>query len=240
MIRLRRGLEEEVLADLLHVSQSTISRLLSTWISFVYLRLISVPTWPSPEAVKQHLPPAFKTAYPNTFIIVDCSEIRCEMPSSLPLQSQLYSSYKSHTTLKGLVGITPFGAVSFFSELFTGSISDRQIFIDSGLLDMLETLPRGKCSVMADKGFDVEDLLARIGIRLNIPPLKGKQQLPEADVIRTQQIARVRIHVERAIARVKNFCILEKVIPLTTMGSINQIWTICCCLTNFQPPLVDF
>ena len=70
-----------------------------------------------------------------------------------------------------------------------GSISDRQIFIDSGLLDMLETLPRGKCSVMADKGFDVEDLLARIGIRLNIPPLKGKQQLPEADVIRTQQIA---------------------------------------------------
>ena len=34
LMRLRRGLEEEVLADMLHVSQSTISRLLSTWISF--------------------------------------------------------------------------------------------------------------------------------------------------------------------------------------------------------------
>ena len=34
LMRLRRGLEEEVLADMLHVSQSTISCLLSTWISF--------------------------------------------------------------------------------------------------------------------------------------------------------------------------------------------------------------
>ena len=96
----------------------------------------------------------------------------------MPLQSQPYSSYKSHTTLKGLVGITPSGAVSFVSELFTDSISDRQIFIDSGLLDLLHTLPRGKYSVMAHKGFDVEDLLARISVRLNIPPLKGAQRLP--------------------------------------------------------------
>ena len=112
LMRLRRGLEEEVLADMLHVSQSTISRLLSTWISFLYLRLTSIPIWPTPEAVKRHLPPAFKSSYLNTFIIVDCSELRCEVPSSLPLQSQLYSSYKLHTTLKGLVGITPSGAVS--------------------------------------------------------------------------------------------------------------------------------
>ena len=70
-MRLRRGLEEEVLAYILHVSQSTISGLLSTWISFLYLRLTSIPIWSTPEAVKCHLPPAFKSSYLNTFIIVD-------------------------------------------------------------------------------------------------------------------------------------------------------------------------
>ena len=42
---------------------------------------------------------------------------------SLLLQSQLYSSYKRNTSLKGLVGITPYGAVSFVSSLYTGAIS---------------------------------------------------------------------------------------------------------------------
>ena len=124
------------------------------------------------------------------------------------------------------------------SELFTGSISNWEIFQESGLLNMLRTLPSGK-SIMADKGFDVEDLLAPTGLRVNIPPLKGVQQLCGTDVLRTQHIARVRIHVECAIARVKNFCILDKIIPLSQMGLINQIWTVCCLLTNLQPPLLD-
>lgn len=212
-----------------------ISRLLTTWINFIYLRLATIPFWPSPEAVEQNLLSSFKTHYSSTIIIVDCSELRCEVPSSLPLQLQLYSTYKSHTTLKGLVGITPSGAVSFISKLFTGSISDREIFQESGILDMLKTLPPRK-SLIADKGFDVEDLLAPAGIRVNIPPMKGKEQLSDADVIRTQRIARVRVHVERAIA---NFCVLDQVIPLSLLGSINQIWTICCMLTNFKPPLFD-
>ena len=85
---------------------------------------------------------------------------------------------------------------------------------------------------MADKGFDVEDLLAPLGVKLNTPPLKGKQQLSDADVLRTQRIARVRIHVERAIARIKIFCVLDG-------ESVDQIGTICCLLTCFQPPLLD-
>ena len=172
LVRLRRGVDEEFLTDVLYISQSTVSWLLSTWINFLYLRLSSIPIWPSPHAVEHYLPTVFKAQYPNTFIIIDCSEIRCEVPSSLPLQSQLYSSYKSHTTLKGLLGITPCGAVSFLSEFFTGSIIDGEIFKESVLLDMLRTLPPGK-SIMADKSFDVEDLLAPTGLHVNIPPLKG-------------------------------------------------------------------
>lgn len=54
---------------------------------------------------------------------------------------------------------------------------------------------------MADKGFDIGDDLAKLKLKLNIPPfLKNKVGFEEVDVIKTQTIARHRIHVGRASA----------------------------------------
>ena len=47
------------------------------------------------------------------------------MPKSLRLNSELFSSYKNNTTLKGLIRISPGGAITFVSQLYTGHISDR-------------------------------------------------------------------------------------------------------------------
>ena len=136
------------------------------------------------------------------------------------------------------MGISPAGAVIFVSELYTCSISDREVTQRSGFLDLLKTLQPG-LQVMADKGFDIEDLLVPYGLRLNVPPKKHGAQFADEDVLRTQHIARLRIHVERAICRVKQYGIFDKVIPLSLVGSINQIWTVCCLLTNFLGPLID-
>lgn len=74
------------------------------------------------------------------------------MPSSLQRNGELFSSYKNHKTLKGLVGIYPGGAVTFISQLYTGSISDREIVRRSGFLE----LPfDDEDPVMADKGFTI-------------------------------------------------------------------------------------
>ena len=60
-------------------------------------------------------------------------------------------------------------------------------------------------SVMADKGFTIQDLLP-LGVSLNVPPfLGGKGQISLEEVVATQTIASLRIHVERAIKKVKNF-----------------------------------
>ena len=54
------------------------------------------------------------------------------------------------------------------------------------------------------------------------------------NVLKTQKIARVRIHVERAIGEVKTcFRVFQNVIPLTLAGSGNQMWTVGCLLPNF-------
>ena len=40
---------------------------------------------------------------------------------------------------------------------------------------------------MADKGFLIQDLLAPIGVRLNVPPLlQSKSQMPTDDVVVTE------------------------------------------------------
>ena len=49
---------------------------------------------------------------------------------------------------------------------------------------------------MADRGFDVEEDLALLGVKLNIPPfLRGKAQLSAKEQVETQRIASLRIHV---------------------------------------------
>ena len=94
---------------------------------------------------------------------------------------------------------------------------------------------------MADCGFEIQDMLVSSGTLLNIPPFKGQKCLAAADVLKTQKIARLCIHVERAIAQVKghfHINIFDGVIPLSLAGSANQMWTICYVLTNFLGPLV--
>jgi len=93
--------------------------------------------------------------------------------------------------------------------------------------------------IMADKGFLIQDLLAPLGVRLNIPPfLSSNTQMPVNDALHTRKIAHLRIHVERAIGRAKQYRILQQVLPASMWDSINELVYVCFMLTNFSPPLV--
>lgn len=101
-----------------------------------------------------------------------------------------------------------------------------------------DELKAGDC-IMADKGFTITKELEEIGLRLNIPPFLGKRkQLASSDVKDTQLIAHHRIHVERAIGKVKGFHIFDRKFRIKATGVLNQIWTDCCLLANFQDPLI--
>jgi hypothetical protein len=59
---------------------------------------------------------------------------------------------------------------------------------------------------MVDKGFRINEEIEKLGLKLNIPPFANTgSQMSSADITLTEKIARHRVHVERAIARVKNF-----------------------------------
>ena len=129
------------------------------------------------------MPKVFKQQYPTTRVIIDATEIFIQQSSLPKLQQCTFSIYKYHNTYKGLIGISPSGAVTFVSKLYHGSISDKELTHQSGLLDLLALLGCGD-SVMADRGFDILEYLAPIGVKLNIPPfLCGKSQLESSELV---------------------------------------------------------
>ncbi|XP_070395477.1 uncharacterized protein [Dermacentor albipictus] len=236
LLRLRLGLFERDLAYRFRVSIATLSRIYTTWISFIYLQVGQVDLWLSRDKVDKAMPAIFKERYPSTRTITDATEVRCEVPSSLVLQLATYSTYKSTITMKGLVVISPDGTITFLSKLFTGSVSDKELVEKSGFLK-LEFEPGD--SVMADKGFKIYDLLSAKGVALNIPHFLRRQHLNEEEVRQTEEIASLlRIHVERRIQRIKAFDIFDRPSPLSITSIINEIWALCAFLSNLQSPLM--
>ena len=75
-------------------------------------------------------------------------------------------------------------------------------------------------------------------VKLNIPPLlNGRQQLDENEVVETRRIASLRVHVERAIERIKNYHILDR-LPPSLCNQAGRLVRICTFLTTLLPPLL--
>ena len=234
LVRLRCGLLEADIAHRANISVAHFSRIFITWIDFLHARFRSLPIWASQQTVDETMPASFKESYPSTRVVIDATELFIEMPSSIRTQSESYSQYKHHNTAKGIIGIAPSGAVTFVSDLYAGRCSDKAVTKDCGLYGLLE---EGE-SVMADKGFTIEDDLPK-NTYLNIPPFLGnKAFLTVKEETETRRIASVRVHVERAIRRIKTFRILRTVLPITMAAHLNKIWIVCAYLTNLLPPLI--
>lgn len=236
LCRLKAGLLEQDLSVRFNCSISTVSRKIVTWANFLYFVLGSIPIWLPRETIRELMPECFKTLYPRTRVIIDCTEIRTQQPSSLVLNSQSFSHYKGTNTFKCLLGIAPHGAITFISSLYTGCMSDVEIAKLSGLLDLLEPGD----DVMADKGFTLQKILAERGVTLNIPEfLSNKGKFTMSEIEHTEQVAKLRIHIERMNRRIKECHLFDTPIPLALAGSINQLWTVACLLALFKGPLVQ-
>ena len=173
---------------------------------------------------------------PNSVAIIDGTEIFIQRPSNLDTQKSSYSDYKSHTTVKYLVSIDPFtGCFNFVSQGFSGNSSDRFILENSTFLDGIQPGQR----IIADQGFTARDLFAKKQAFLTIPSfLHSSLKLTGKQAMETRAIASIRIQVENAIKRMKDFQILAGTVPNPINKKIlDDIVTVACALCNLQPPL---
>lgn len=76
-------------------------------------------------------------------------------------------------------------------------------------------------------------------VKLNIPAfMKGRTQLSEKETTESRRIASVRIYVERAIARQKNYRILNTTIPVKSWKYLDNIVRVCAALCNMHCDLI--
>ena len=243
LMKLRLAVPNQDLAYRFGISTGRVSQLFHEWIDVMARELGQLIRWPHRETIRENLPDCFKATYPKTTCIIDCSEIFIERATSLCARSQTYSNYKSHNTAKFLVTISATGAIIFISKCWGGRASDKYITSHSGFLDHLIY---GDV-VMADRGFDISEDLALRGTTLCIPPFtKGKSQLSQREVEMSRALSSLRIHVERAIGRIKHYKILQHTFPIsllksthdTEFATIDKVLIVCAALSNLQPPLV--
>lgn len=101
------------------------------------------------------MPQSFDT-FGGARITIDCTEIQCVVPHrSMTNQSATFSHYKQRNSFKGLIGVAPNSAITFVSELYPGSLSDKQIVIHSNFLQKMNP---GDL-ILADKGFLLHDIV---------------------------------------------------------------------------------
>ena len=133
------------------------------------------------------------------------------------------------------VRINPSRVFSFISGLYSGAISDRAITIRSGLLEKLEPMD----DVMADRTFNLRDLVTKRNATLNIPAFAKGKPLSTKACTKRRRVASLRIHVERAIQKMKKFIrLLQGVIPISIAAVPNQTVFVCAALCNLLKPLV--
>ena len=127
LIRLCLGL---LTGDLVHhfkVANSLVSTVFITWLRLVSLELRWLIYWHNCNIIRRNLPSMFRKYYPNCCVIIDCSELFIETPSSQDEAAACWSNYKHHHTVKYLKGIALNGTVSYLSDCSRGRTSD--IFI---------------------------------------------------------------------------------------------------------------
>ncbi|KAL6465047.1 hypothetical protein MHYP_G00273640 [Metynnis hypsauchen] len=128
-------------------------------------------------------------------------------------EKAVFSSYKSHSTFKDLIGVAPHDPATFISALYAGSTSDKQILKESGSVPMVTP----GMGVMVDQGFLVDDC---VPCKVHRPTfLSRRSQMPASEVRKTQSIAQLWVHVERLICRVKERKLFDTLIPLSITGT---------------------
>lgn len=236
LMKLRRNKPDFELSKIFTVSKTEVSNIIVTWINFVSDLWSLIDTWPSKDLVKFYMPDSFRLNFNSTRLIIDGTEIPIQKPSQPDAQRATFSSYKHKNTLKFLVGTSPGGLLTFCSEAYAGSTSDRQVVERSNLFELCE---KGD-SIMADRGFNVQDLFAAKGVGINIPTfLKGKSQIPGLLLKEDQKLASQRVHIERLIGLTKTFKILTTELNQFYVPLASKIFKICVMLCNFREGIVN-
>lgn len=235
LIKIRQHKTNFELSRLFNISETAVVNIWVTWVNFMAKQWREVNMFPDRDIVRFFSPLGFKAKFPSTRIIIDGTECPVMKPKSPIAQQATFSTYKNRNTIKLLVGATPGGLVNYVSPAYGGSTSDRQICERSNLLTLCD---KGD-SIMADKGFNVQDLFAPYDVTINIPTFfRKKNRMTGKTVLKDRAISSKRVHIERIIGLAKTYKILQEPLNVTETKLASEITFVCFMLCNFKPCII--
>ena len=204
----KKGFDVRHMSYLFGISPSHVSRVFTMWVNILHACLKTLLRWPTQDIARANLPKAFAT-FPRTrcarlhWICIWKAISACSTETNMVfLQAFQHCKVADRNT-------SMWNNYISVNSICPGGVSDVEIVKKSQFLDLIVIEPAD--DVMADRGFNIRHLLLPKRAILNIPAFsKGSNlSLKKAAVRHSRSIASVRIHVERAIRRMKCFKILS-------------------------------
>ena len=229
LMRIRLHCPVEDLAFRVGVSVSLATSIITTFIVFLSLELKPLIYWPTPDETIPYKHFHFSGTFDKCEGIG--TEQWIEHSKTRDAQYQTYSSYKSNNTLKKLIFFAKSGSISYISEACTDCFITEDTNISAKFTPGF--------MVLFDEGFNVQDLFLSRQVKCVLPPfVPSKCQFKRSEVYQGKRIARARIHIERVIGRLKEFRLLNHVLPTNMTDLCDHFWNVSGEIVNMQPALV--
>jgi len=238
---LRTGNSGRVTATTFGIGEATVSNYFITWMYILVWVCSMMNIFPKPHH------PDYKEIRNGAWeevlggkrirIIIDSSNIRFETPGNAGAHSCMYSTYYKGVNAKFNLGISPNGTIIHVSLAYPGNITDKELTLHSLLA--MQLLGEGQ-QVLADKGYVIHRAANHLGIGVTTPSFKtGSEQITTENLVKDRVIAEKRIHIERAVKRIKEWKILQRVWRIDQADILSEVLFVCGYLSNWEPGLRD-
>ncbi|KAK3920429.1 Ryanodine receptor 1 [Frankliniella fusca] len=237
LMRLRRGFSIEDLALLFHVSSALIGDIFYAVVNLLYHQFLPLRErmFTTRAAQPTSVLPTCLKSFKNFRATIDTTEVKIQVPYNYKQQGNTYSKYKSANVVNYLVACNCWGAVSFISPGYEGSISDVELFRVSGICDLLHP----DDVLLVDRGFTIKEQTDALRVKLVRPAFLGDRDVfSQEENLMNSKISAARIHIERCIRKLKCFHILKRMTN-NMIPMLDQIVFVIACLVNFDPPNIQ-
>ena len=166
--------------------------------------------------------------------IADSSLFQLERPHHHGMDKVTFSTYMAMHSAKVLLSMSPIGQVNFVSNGYGASASDHDVAAASNFYEAAA----GGC-VMFDKGgSEMRRPLLEQGATLVTPAFVTHKFLLVGEVGMNKRIAHARVHIERAIERVKRYRIVSQRFPSSLLHMFDDIVFVAAYLSHFMGPVI--
>lgn len=116
LTKLKTGMTFRALSVVFSVHRTTISDIFFSLLTTLCKATAGLVPWINRDIVQSSMPNCFREEFPDTRVVIDCTEFRMEIPGAIDERIYSYSHYKHGFTVKVLIGIAPCGLISFKSK----------------------------------------------------------------------------------------------------------------------------